>query len=86
MAIPAAGSSVCDRVLRCPAGEDPRRGDDASISPAGVAQGKKDVLGLWIEQTEGAKFWLRVMTELKNRGVADALIVAGTRNLTRVGL
>ena len=37
-------------------------------------EGKKDVLGLWIEQTEGAKFWLRVMTELKNRGVADVLI------------
>jgi hypothetical protein len=31
-------------------------------------------LGLWIEQTEGAKFWLRVMTELKNRGVEDVLI------------
>jgi putative transposase len=36
--------------------------------------GRKDVLGLWIEQTEGAKFWLRVMTELKNRGVNDILI------------
>jgi putative transposase len=36
--------------------------------------GKKDVLGIWIEQTEGAKFWLRVMTELKNRGVGDILI------------
>jgi hypothetical protein len=32
------------------------------------------VLGLWIEQTEGAKFWLRVMNELKDRGVADILI------------
>ncbi len=32
-------------------------------------EGIKDVLGLWIEQTEGAKFWLSVMTELKNRGV-----------------
>jgi putative transposase len=39
-----------------------------------LPEGKKDVLGLWIEQTEGAKFWLRVMTELKNRGVADILI------------
>ena len=38
--------------------------------------GIKRVLGLWIEQTEGAKFWLRVMTELKNRGVADILIAA----------
>ncbi len=36
--------------------------------------GTKDVLGLWIEQTEGAKFWHRVMTELQARGVADVLI------------
>jgi transposase-like protein len=36
--------------------------------------GHKEVLGLWIEQTEGAKFWLRVMNELKNRGVEDILI------------
>src|ERR671912_1590537 len=36
--------------------------------------GAKEVLGLWIEQTEGAKFWLRVMNELKDRGVADILI------------
>jgi len=35
--------------------------------------GHKDVLGLWIEQTEGAKFWLRVMTELQARGVQDVL-------------
>jgi putative transposase len=38
------------------------------------ADGIKEVLGLWIEQTEGAKFWLRVMNELKNRGVEDVLI------------
>src|SRR4030095_4494577 len=31
-------------------------------------------LGIWIEQTEGAKFWLRVMNELKNRGVGDILV------------
>jgi len=36
--------------------------------------GRKDVLGIWIEQTEGAKFWMRVMSELKNRGVNDLLI------------
>ena len=34
----------------------------------------KEVLGLWIEQTEGAKFWLRVMNELKARGTGDILI------------
>jgi putative transposase len=36
--------------------------------------GEKDILGLWIEQTEGAKFWLRVMNDLKARGVMDILI------------
>ena len=36
--------------------------------------GHKEILGIWIEQTEGAKFWLRVMSELKNRGVQDILI------------
>jgi putative transposase len=36
--------------------------------------GTKEVLGLWIEQTEGAKFWLRVMNELKERGIEDILI------------
>ena len=38
------------------------------------ADGTKEILGLWLEQNEGAKFWLRVMTELKNRGVEDILI------------
>jgi putative transposase len=37
--------------------------------------GRKQVLGMWIDKTEGAKFWLGVLTELKNRGVADVLIV-----------
>jgi putative transposase len=37
-------------------------------------QGHKEVLGLWIAQTEGAKFWLQVVTELKNRGVQDIFI------------
>jgi len=38
------------------------------------ATGRKDVLGLWIEQTEGAKFWLKVFNDLKQRGVSDVLI------------
>jgi putative transposase len=37
-------------------------------------EGLKEVLGLWIAQTEGAKFWLQVVTELKNRGVTDIFI------------
>lgn len=36
--------------------------------------GKKDLLGLWVAESEGANFWLGVMTELKNRGVNDILI------------
>ncbi|MGP3691355.1 IS256 family transposase [Streptomyces sp. IBSNAI002] len=37
--------------------------------------GIKNVLGIWIEDNEGAKFWLHVLTQLKNRGLRDALIV-----------
>jgi len=36
--------------------------------------GEKELLGIWIAQTEGAKFWLQVVTELKNRGVSDIFI------------
>ncbi len=39
-----------------------------------AADGTKDILGLWIETTEGAKFWLKVMNDLKARGVEDILI------------
>ncbi len=41
-------------------------------------EGRKEVLGLWIAQSEGAKFWLQVVTELKNRGVNDILIASAT--------
>jgi len=48
------------------------------------ADGQRDVLGLWIEQTEGAKFWLKVFNELKTRGCQDILIavVDGLKGLT----
>lgn len=39
-----------------------------------LPDGTKEILGIWIEQTEGAKFWLRVMNELRNRGLGDILI------------
>lgn len=38
--------------------------------------GHKELLGLWVGEAEGAKFWLGVLTELKNRGVQDILIAA----------
>jgi putative transposase len=37
-------------------------------------EGQKELLGMWIAQTEGAKFWLNVITELKNRGIQDIFI------------
>jgi putative transposase len=37
-------------------------------------EGERDVLGIWFQRTEGAKFWLQVLTELKTRGVQDVLI------------
>lgn len=36
--------------------------------------GMKDILGIWIDKEEGAKFWLKVITELRNRGLKDILI------------
>jgi putative transposase len=37
--------------------------------------GVKSVLGMWIQQTEGAKFWMSILTEIRNRGVQDILIL-----------
>ncbi len=47
-----------------------------SVYPAiGInMEGIKEILGLWIEQSEGAKFWLKVVTELKNRGLQEIFI------------
>ncbi len=39
-----------------------------------ILDGIKEVLGMWTAETEGAKFWLQVVTELKNRGVQDIFI------------
>ncbi len=40
------------------------------------AEGHKELLGMWLSETEGAKFWLSVLTELQNRGVQDIIIAA----------
>ncbi|MCZ5252194.1 transposase [Escherichia coli] len=37
-------------------------------------EGQKELLGMWLTENEGAKFWLNVLTELKNRGLNDILI------------
>ena len=58
------------------------RGDNSRVSQhtmyvaIGVnLQGKKELLGLWLSETEGAKFWLSCLTDLKNRGLNDIFIV-----------
>ena len=38
--------------------------------------GRKDVLGMWIGGNESAKYWLRILNELKNRGVEDIMIIS----------
>ena len=49
-----------------------------------LPDGTRDILGLWIEDTEGAKFWMKVFNDLKTRGVADVLI-AVTDGLKGIG-
>jgi len=51
------------------------------LALAVLPDGTRDILGIWIEQTEGAKFWLKVFNDLKTRGCADILI-AVTDGLT----
>jgi putative transposase len=57
------------------------RGESGRVSPhtmyvaIGVdLQGKKELLGLWLSETEGAKFWLSCLTDLKNRGLQDLFV------------
>lgn len=78
MAEPAARGGLPAGLFRRHPGEDQDEGfvrNKAIYTALGVlADGTKDILGIWIEQTEGAKFWLRVMNDLKTRGVGDILI------------
>jgi len=46
------------------------------VALAITMEGTKELLGLWVGEAEGAKFWLSVLTELKNRGVQDILIAS----------
>lgn len=55
-------------------GEGMVRNKAIHIALGVMADGTKVVLGLWLEQNEGAKFWLRVMNELRNRGVEDIML------------
>lgn len=57
-------------------GESGQVGEHTLYVAIGVnLQGKKELLGLWLAETEGAKFWLSCLTDLKNRGLDDMFIV-----------
>ena len=69
----APGAHVPGHVLRRTARQDPRgRGgalQQAVYLALGVLpDGTRDILGIWIENTEGAKFWMKVFNDLKTRG------------------
>jgi transposase-like protein len=58
------------------------RGENGRVSPHTIyvaigvnLRGKKELLGLWLAETEGAKFWLSCLTDLKDRGVEDIFVV-----------
>ena len=78
LADPAAGRGLPDHVPRRAGGEGPRRApgrNKAAHIAVGVdMDGVKHVLGIWVQSTEGAKFWAGVCAELANRGVRDVLI------------
>ena len=50
------------------------------LALAVLPDGHRDILGLWIEQTEGAKFWMKVFSDLKTRGCQDILIAVTEKN------
>jgi Transposase, Mutator family len=80
MAVPSAGPGLSGDLPRRVGLQGPRQRQCEEQGAAHLAvgvdcEGRKQVLGIWIETTEGAKFWLRVLNELKSRGVEDVLIV-----------
>jgi transposase-like protein len=83
MAEPAFGDELSAGFLRRHPGEIRDEGlvrNKAVYLALGVAaDGTKDIVGLWIETTEGAKFWLKVMNDLKVRGVEDILIAVAVK-------
>ena len=66
--------AASSRYTRATSSESAVKNKAVYVALALNPDGEKDVLGLWIEQTEGAKFWLKVVNELKARGVNDILI------------
>jgi putative transposase len=78
VAKPASGRTVSIVYLDCIVLNVRQSGTviNKAVLPAlGInTEGQKELLGMWLAENEGAKFWLSVLTELKNRGLQDILI------------
>ncbi len=80
MAKPGPGTRLSYRFSGCSEGQicdsESRQVKNKAVYAAlGVTpEGEREVLGLWIAASEGAKFWLSIMNNLHNRGVEDILI------------
>ena len=78
MAAAAAGRRLPGGVPGRARDQDPRgrqRATPACYLALGVTlEGDRDVLGMWFQESEGAKFWMQVLSELKQRGVEDILL------------
>jgi putative transposase len=79
--LPKITSQLLDQLVKGPmsaeAVEDASRAFKKALIERALgvrADGSREILGLWIENTEGAKFWMKVFNDLKTRGVADILI------------
>jgi transposase-like protein len=74
----SVGQHLSDHLLDCivvKSREEARVANRSVYLALGVTmEGQKGALGIWIAQSEGAKFWLGVITELKNRGIKDIFI------------
>lgn len=63
--------------LYCKIRHDGRVVNKALYLAVGInLEGHKEILGMWIQQTEGAKFWMAILNEIKNRGVEDILFIS----------
>ncbi len=83
MVAPQPGRDLPDRLPERIHAQDPSksaRDQYISVPGAGVnPEGHTELLGLWLAETEGAKFWLSVLTEIKTRGLRDTLIACVER-------
>jgi putative transposase len=61
-------------VLKIREGGSVQRRSACYLALGVTVEGERDVLGMWFQETEGAKFWMQVLRELKQRGVNDILI------------